>query len=64
MHWDKVGKRKYLEPKLVEQATNAIKKIQERMKTSQICQKSYTDQRHRRLKFEVGKKMFLKIYPM
>ena len=31
VHWDEVGERKYLGPELVEQATEAIKKIQERM---------------------------------
>ena len=64
MHWDEVGERKYLGPELVEQATEAIKKIQERMKTSQSHQKSYADRRRRSLEFEVGEQVFLNISPI
>ena len=64
VQWDEVGERKYLGPELVEQATEAIKKIQKRMKTSQSRQKSYADQRRRPLEFEVGEHVFLKISPM
>ena len=35
MHCDEVGEIKYLGLEMVEQATEEIKKIQERMKTSQ-----------------------------
>ena len=44
VHWDEVGERKYLGSELVEQATEANKKIQERIKTSQNRQKSYANQ--------------------
>ena len=60
VHWDEVGERKYLGPELVEQATEAIKKIQERLKTSQNRQKSYADQQRRPFEFEVGEKVFQK----
>ena len=43
---NELGERKYLGPESVEQATEAIKKIKERMKTFQSRQKSYADQRH------------------
>ena len=55
VHWDEVDERKYLGPELVEQATEAIEKIQERMKTSQSHQKSYANRRCRPLEFEVEK---------
>ena len=61
VHWDEAGERKYLGPELVEQATEAIKNIRERMKTAQSRQKSYADRRKRSLEFEVGDKVFLKI---
>ena len=35
IQWYEVGERKYLGPELVEQATEAITKIQQRMETSQ-----------------------------
>ena len=44
VHWDEVGERKYLGSELVEQATEANKKIQERIKMSQNRQKSYANQ--------------------
>ena len=40
VHWDEAGERKFLGPELVEQATEAIKKIRERMRTGQSRQKS------------------------
>ena len=43
LHWYDVGESKYLGPELVSQATEAIEKIQERLRTSQSRQKSYAD---------------------
>ena len=64
MDCNELGERKYLGPESVEQATEAIKKIKERMKTFQSRQKSYADQRHWPLESEVGEHVFLKISPM
>ena len=63
VHWDEAGERKYLGPELVEQATEAIEKIQKRMKAAQSRQKSYADKRRRPLEFDSGEKVFLKISP-
>ena len=63
VHWDEAGERQFLGPELVEQATEAIKKIREKMKTAQSRQKSYADRRRRPLEFEPGEKVFLKISP-
>ena len=35
VHWDEVGDRRYLGPELVEQATEAINKIRQRIKIAQ-----------------------------
>ena len=48
----------------MEQATEAIFKIKERMRTSQSRQKSYADKRRRPLEFEQGDHVFLKISPI
>ena len=64
VHWDEVGERKCLGSELVEQATEANKKIQETMKTSQTHQKSYANQRHQTLEFQVREHIFFKIFPM
>ena len=34
VHWDEAGESQFLGPELVEQATEAIKKIREKMKTA------------------------------
>ena len=48
----------------MEQATEAIFKIKERMRTSQSRQKSYADKRRRPLEFEKCDHVFLKISPI
>ena len=50
-------------PEFVKNMTNAVKKIQARMETAQIRQKSYVDKRRRPLKFKVGDSVFLKVAP-
>ncbi|KAL5544648.1 hypothetical protein UlMin_008432 [Ulmus minor] len=50
-------------PEFVENTTNAVKKIQARMKSAQSRQKSYADKRRRPLEFQVGDLIFLKISP-
>ena len=50
-------------PELLQQTTEKVKLIQERMKTSQSRQKSYADQRRRPLEFSTGDHVFLKETP-
>ncbi|WMV46948.1 hypothetical protein MTR67_040333 [Solanum verrucosum] len=51
-------------PDLVHQAMEKVKVIQERLKTAQSHQKSYTDVRRRALEFEVDDWVYLKVSPM
>ena len=48
-------------PEFVENTTNAVKKIQVRMKSAQSRHKSYADKRRRPLEFQVGDSVFLKV---
>lgn len=64
VHWDEIGKAKLLGPKIVQQTTKAMAKIQERMKTIQSGQKSYVDVRHKNLEFGIREKAFLKVAPI
>ncbi|KAL5563983.1 hypothetical protein UlMin_033730 [Ulmus minor] len=48
----------------IEETTEAIKKIKQRMETAQSRQKSYADKRRRPLEFQVGDSVFLKVAPM
>ena len=64
IHWHEAGERKYLGPELVEQATEAVERIQQHMKTSQNRQKNYADKRRKPIEFTVGEQVFLKVSPM
>ena len=64
IHWHEAGERRYLGPELVDQATAAVEKIKQRLRTSLDRQKKYVDKRQRPLEFQVGDKVFLKVAPM
>jgi len=49
--WYKDGESMLVGPELVQQTTEKVRLIQERMKTSQSRHKSYVDQRRRPLEF-------------
>ena len=49
---------------MVDQTTEAVKVIMQRMKTAQSRQKSYADKRRLLLEFDVSSKVFLKISPI
>ncbi|XP_075092444.1 uncharacterized protein LOC142172676 [Nicotiana tabacum] len=51
--WFDVGETKLLGPELVQQAVEKVKLIQERLRTAQSRQKSYSENRHRDLEFAV-----------
>ncbi|WMV35099.1 hypothetical protein MTR67_028484 [Solanum verrucosum] len=51
--WFEVGETGLIGPDLVHQAIEKVEVIQERLKTAQSRQKSYTDVRRRELEFEV-----------
>ena len=52
-----------LGPELVQETTEQIKKIREKILTAQNRQKSYADKRRRPLEFDEGDHVFLKITP-
>lgn len=61
--WIEVGEATLLGPDLVQETTEKIKLIRQRLITAQSRQKSYADQRRRPLTFEVGDHVFLKVRP-
>ncbi|XP_069144528.1 uncharacterized protein [Solanum lycopersicum] len=61
--WFKVGKAGLIGPNLVHQAMEKVKVIQERLKITQSCQKSYTYLRRKPLEFEVDDWVYLKVSP-
>ncbi|KAA0032134.1 pol protein [Cucumis melo var. makuwa] len=59
-----VGEQRMLGPKLVQTTNAAIQKIRARILIVQSRQKSYADERHKDLQFDVGDMVFLKVAPM
>ncbi|GJU99322.1 hypothetical protein Tco_1328593 [Tanacetum coccineum] len=50
-------------PELVQETTEKIFQIKERLKTARSRQKSYADKRRKPLEFEVGDRVLLKVSP-
>nr|GFC30985.1 putative reverse transcriptase domain-containing protein [Tanacetum cinerariifolium] len=61
--WTEVGEGKLLEPEVVQETTDKIVQIKERLKVARDRQKSYVDNRRKSLEFSVGDKVLLKVSP-
>nr|GFC50656.1 reverse transcriptase domain-containing protein [Tanacetum cinerariifolium] len=61
--WTKVGEGKLLGPEIVQETTDKIVQIKERLKVARDRQKSYADKRRKPLEFSVGDKVLLKESP-
>ncbi|XP_052723874.1 uncharacterized protein LOC128193804 [Vigna angularis] len=62
--WFKEGEHVLTGPELIQQTTEKVKQIQERLKTSLSRQKSYADKRRRPLEFAAGDHVFLRLNPV
>ncbi|PKA61609.1 hypothetical protein AXF42_Ash018222 [Apostasia shenzhenica] len=62
--WYEGESRAILGPQLVDEITEKIKFIREKLWTVQDRQKKYYDARHKKIEFEVGDQVFLKVSPM
>nr|GEX02051.1 putative reverse transcriptase domain-containing protein [Tanacetum cinerariifolium] len=61
--WIKVGEGKLLGPEIVQETTDKIVQIKERLKVARDRQKSYADKRRKSVEFSVGDKVLLKVSP-
>jgi hypothetical protein len=59
--WDDVGERKILGPEIVQHTMDKIQLIRERLRSAQSRQKSYADTRRRKLEYQVGDHVFLRV---
>jgi hypothetical protein len=64
LNWIEPRERRYYGINFVKEAEKKIRVIQQNMKATQSCQKSYTNKRRRPLEFEVGDYVYLKVTPM
>jgi len=61
--WNQDGESLVLGPEFLQQTSEEVRAIQERMKATQSRQKSYADKRRRPLEFEAGDHVFLRVTP-
>ncbi|GJV44889.1 putative reverse transcriptase domain-containing protein [Tanacetum coccineum] len=61
--WNKVGEAQILGPELIQETTEKIIHIKQRMQAARDRQKSYTDLKHKPMEFQVGDKVMLKVSP-
>ncbi|XP_057418513.1 uncharacterized protein LOC130712711 [Lotus japonicus] len=59
--WYQDGENLIVGPELVQQTTEKVKQIREKMRASQSRQKSYADVRRKDLEFEAGDHVFLRV---
>ncbi|GJS46356.1 putative reverse transcriptase domain-containing protein [Tanacetum coccineum] len=61
--WAEVGESQLIRPEIVQETTDKIVQIKERLKTARDRQKSYADNRRKPLEFSFGDKVLLKVSP-
>ncbi|GJW51452.1 putative reverse transcriptase domain-containing protein [Tanacetum coccineum] len=61
--WTEVGESQLIGPELVQETTEKIFQIKERLETARSRQKSYADKRRKPLEFKVGDRVLLKVSP-
>ncbi|GJX68485.1 putative reverse transcriptase domain-containing protein [Tanacetum coccineum] len=59
--WTEVGESQVIGPELIQEMTEKIFQIKERLKTEKSHQKSYADKRRKPLEFKVGDRVLLKV---
>ncbi|GJR91637.1 putative reverse transcriptase domain-containing protein [Tanacetum coccineum] len=61
--WTEVGEAQILGPELIQETTEKIIQIKQRMQAAHDQQKSYTDLKHKPMEFQVKDKVMLKVSP-
>nr|GEU63408.1 putative reverse transcriptase domain-containing protein [Tanacetum cinerariifolium] len=61
--WTEIGEAQILGPELIQETTEKIVQIKQRMQAARDRQKSYADLKRKPMKFQVGNKVMLKVLP-
>jgi transposase InsO family protein len=64
LFWSETGERKVFEPNVLQEAEKQVRMVRENLLLAQSRQKSYADHRRRKLSFEVGDFVYLKVSPI
>ncbi|GJS77369.1 putative reverse transcriptase domain-containing protein [Tanacetum coccineum] len=63
VYWAEVGEAQLTGPELIQETTEKIVLIKQRMQAAQDRQKSYADRKRKPMEFEVGDRVMLKVSP-
>ena len=61
--WSDLDEALIIGPERIQETVETIRRIRDHIRVAQSRQKSFADQRKRRLQFQVGDKVFLKVLP-
>ncbi|GKE46424.1 putative reverse transcriptase domain-containing protein [Tanacetum coccineum] len=61
--WVEIGESSLIGPALVQETTDKVVLIKEKLKAARDRQKSYADNRHKPIEFQVGDQVLLKVSP-
>nr|GFD41887.1 putative reverse transcriptase domain-containing protein [Tanacetum cinerariifolium] len=61
--WTELGEAQILSPELIQETTEKIVQIKQRMQAAHDRQKSSADLKHNPMEFQVGDKVMLKVSP-
>ena len=61
--WTELNEKKIIGPDLIQETKEKVKMIRERLKVATNRQKSYADMRRKDIRYEIDKKVFLKVSP-
>jgi hypothetical protein len=64
LYWNQTGESQVFGPEILQEAEKQVQIVRENLKTAQIRQKSYANNRRRELTFEVGDFVYLKVSTM
>jgi hypothetical protein len=64
LFWNEPGENQIFGPEILREAERQVQVVRENLKLSQLRQKSYVDHRRRKLSFQVGDFVYLKVSPM
>jgi hypothetical protein len=64
LFWSEAGERKVFGPHILQEAEKQVHMVREKLRVTQLRQKSYADHRRRELSFEVRYFVYLKVPPM
>ncbi|GKA22937.1 ribonuclease H-like domain-containing protein [Tanacetum coccineum] len=61
--WAEIEESSLIGPELVQEMTDRVVLIKEKLKAARYCQKRYADNRRKPLEFEIGNRVMLKVSP-